>query len=115
MYFSGPTLAVFKAANFTDVAIPSLNKKRTLPLEGDEHLHRIATAGKHWKKTIGQTLDMEGEPLVSTCCCEADFTDDDPVYVYQLCLEWARLWADDRDSMNFSLQPRHLAKGARMS
>ena len=25
------------------------------------------------------------------------------VYVYRLCLEYARLWADDRDSMNFSL------------
>lgn len=84
MYFSGPTSAVFKAANFTDVAIPSPHQKRTPPLEGDEHLRRIATAGKRWKKTIGRTLDME-------------------VYVYRLCLEWARLWADDRDSMNFSL------------
>lgn len=24
-------------------------------------------------------------------------------YVYRLCLEYARLWADDRDSMNFTL------------
>ena len=103
MYFSGPTLAVFKAANFTDVAIPSPNQKRTPPVEGDEHLRRIATAGKRWKNTIGRTLDMEGEPLASTCCHEADFADDNPVYVYRLCLEWARLWADDRDSMNFSL------------
>jgi len=23
------------------------------------------------------------------------------VYVYRLCLEWARLWHDDRDAMSF--------------
>ncbi|EDR06864.1 uncharacterized protein LACBIDRAFT_250899 [Laccaria bicolor S238N-H82] len=85
MYFSGPTLAVSKAVNFTDMTIPSSNEKRAPPLRGDEYLRRIATAGKRWKKTIGRTLDME-------------------VYVYRLCLEWARLWADDRDSMNFGLQ-----------
>lgn len=28
---------------------------------------------------------------------------DDAAYVYRLCLEYARLWSDDRDSMNFTL------------
>ena len=33
----------------------------------------------------------------------AQLLDPQPAYVYRLCLEWARLWADDRDAMNFSL------------
>ncbi|KAG1730274.1 glycosyltransferase family 90 protein [Suillus paluster] len=74
-YFSGPTPSTLEAANLTTT--------HTLrSLEGDRHLQRIARAGRQWRKTIGRTVDMEA-------------------YVYRLCLEYARLWADDRDSMNF--------------
>ncbi|OJA14308.1 hypothetical protein AZE42_01569 [Rhizopogon vesiculosus] len=76
-FYSGPTPSTLEAANLT--------AKHTMrSSEGDRHLQRIARAGRQWKKTIGRTVDME-------------------VYVYRLCLEYARLWADDRDSMNFSL------------
>ncbi|KIL58205.1 glycosyltransferase family 90 protein [Amanita muscaria Koide BX008] len=80
-YFTGPNKGTLEAANSTLVEIP-IEKRRSE--EGDKRLRRIARAGKHWKKTIGRTVDME-------------------VYVYRLCLEWARLWADDRDSMSFTL------------
>ncbi|OAX36469.1 glycosyltransferase family 90 protein [Rhizopogon vinicolor AM-OR11-026] len=76
-FYSGPTPSTLEAANLT--------AKHTMrSSEGDRHLQRIARAGRQWKKTIGRTVDME-------------------VYVYRLCLEYGRLWADDRDSMNFAL------------
>ncbi|KAJ4483916.1 hypothetical protein J3R30DRAFT_3284166 [Lentinula aciculospora] len=50
--------------------------------DGDARLHRIALAGKQWKKTIGRTVDMEA-------------------YVYRLALEWARLCSDDREVMSY--------------
>ncbi|KAJ7687687.1 hypothetical protein B0H17DRAFT_1069507 [Mycena rosella] len=50
--------------------------------EGDRRLRRIARAGKQWKRTMGRTIDME-------------------VYVYRLALEYARLWADDREAMSY--------------
>lgn len=77
-YFSGPTESAVKSAGLT---IPEVGSEAR---EGDKRLRRIARAGKQWKKTMGRTADMEA-------------------YVYRLCLEWARLWADDRDSMNFYL------------
>ncbi|KAJ3793605.1 hypothetical protein GGU11DRAFT_849351, partial [Lentinula aff. detonsa] len=49
--------------------------------DGDAKLHRIALAGKQWKRTIGRKLDMEA-------------------YVYPLALEWARLCSDDREEMS---------------
>ncbi|KAJ7712685.1 capsular associated protein [Mycena metata] len=52
--------------------------------EGDRRLRRIARAGKQWKRTMGRTIDME-------------------VYVYRLALEYARLWADDREAMSYTL------------
>jgi len=73
-YFSGPTDTT-KEAHGRHIPASSV---------GDRQLRRIARAGKHWKKTIGRPIDME-------------------VYVYRLCIEWARLWADDRDAMNFTL------------
>lgn len=76
-YFSGPTPLTLEAANLT-----TMHTLRTQ--EGDRHLQRIARAGRQWRKTIGRTIDMEA-------------------YVYRLCLEYGRLWADDRDSMNFVL------------
>ncbi|KAF8064866.1 hypothetical protein FPV67DRAFT_1419057 [Lyophyllum atratum] len=80
-YFSGPTLAALEAINSTSLHLPAQARQS---IEGDRRLRRIARAGKQWKKTMGRTIDME-------------------VYVYRLCLEWARLWSDDRESMSFSL------------
>ncbi|KAJ7664400.1 glycosyltransferase family 90 protein [Mycena polygramma] len=51
-------------------------------VEGDRRLRRIARAGKQWKETMGRTVDME-------------------IYVYRLALEYARLWADDREAMSY--------------
>ncbi|KAF8624086.1 hypothetical protein AX15_006054 [Amanita polypyramis BW_CC] len=80
-YFTGPTKTTLEAANLASADVP-LERRRSV--EGDKRLRRIARAGKQWKKTIGRRVDME-------------------VYVYRLCLEWARLWADDRDAMSFTL------------
>ncbi|KAG8687111.1 cap64-like protein [Ceratobasidium sp. 423] len=52
--------------------------------EGDVLLKKIALAGRTWKKNNGRRVDMEA-------------------YVYRLCLEYARLWADDRDEWSFKL------------
>ncbi|TFY80853.1 hypothetical protein EWM64_g3155 [Hericium alpestre] len=79
-FFSGATDATLEAANSTSLDLPA-SKRRSL--DGDRRLRRIARAGKQWKKTIGRQVDMEA-------------------YVYRLCLEYARLWADDRDAMNYS-------------
>ncbi|KAH6891741.1 capsular associated protein [Coprinopsis sp. MPI-PUGE-AT-0042] len=83
-FFSGPTQSMLEAANSTLATVP-LEERPDWP--EDESLRKIALEGKHWKRTIGRTLDME-------------------VYVYRLCLEWARLWADNRDSMNYVLSGR---------
>ncbi|THH19546.1 hypothetical protein EW146_g1646 [Bondarzewia mesenterica] len=80
-YFSGATNSTLDAANSTSL---NLSMARRRPLDGDRRLRRIARAGKQWRKTIGRQVDMEA-------------------YVYRLCLEYARLSADDRDSMNFTL------------
>lgn len=80
-YFSGPTQSTLEAANSTLAAVPAEQRKT---LEADRRLRRIARAGKRWKDTIGRKVDMEA-------------------FVYRLALEWARLWADDRTLMNFSL------------
>ncbi|KAJ3529081.1 hypothetical protein NMY22_g9144 [Coprinellus aureogranulatus] len=78
-YFSGPSNAALEAIG-SSLANEPLDERR--PLEGDRRLRRIARAGKEWKQTIGRTVDMEA-------------------YVYRLCLEWARLTSEDRDSMNY--------------
>jgi hypothetical protein len=91
-FFSGPTNTTLEAANATQVILTQDGS--------DVHLRRIARAGKQWKKTIGRTIDMEGELVDDQVTCTDDFH---AVYIYRLCLEWARLWADDRNSMNFSL------------
>ncbi|KAF8838709.1 glycosyltransferase family 90 protein [Paxillus ammoniavirescens] len=80
-YFSGPSASTIEIANATS---PTTNDWRARKKEGDDQLRRIARAGKQWKKTIGRTADMEA-------------------YVYRLCLEYGRLWADDRDAMSFVL------------
>ncbi|KAF4579385.1 Protein O-Glucosyltransferase/Glycosyltransferase 90 [Pleurotus pulmonarius] len=88
-YFSGPTNSTIQAVNGTQTHADPNSDDSPPPeprpsVEGNRRLRRIARAGKQWKKTIGRTIDME-------------------VYVYRLCLEWARLFADDRDSMDFNL------------
>ncbi|KAG8991784.1 capsule-associated protein CAP1 [Tulasnella sp. 427] len=50
--------------------------------DGDAQLRKIARAGRKWKMTIGRKVDME-------------------IYVYRLCLEYARLWSDDREAMSY--------------
>ncbi|KAI0062544.1 hypothetical protein BV25DRAFT_1870300 [Artomyces pyxidatus] len=80
-FFSGPTESALAAANST--ALLS-SEARHRSLDGDRRLRRIARAGKQWKRTMGRQVDIEA-------------------YVYRLCLEYARLWADDRDSRTFEL------------
>ncbi|TFK28272.1 hypothetical protein FA15DRAFT_678492 [Coprinopsis marcescibilis] len=77
-YFSGPTNEAMKrlATSVVDRAM------RIRLTETDRRLRRIARAGKQWKKTIGRHVDIE-------------------TYVYRLCLEWARLTAEDRESMDY--------------
>jgi len=77
-YFSGPSPSTLQAAN-TNL---KSNFTTSAHLGADEELQRIARAGRQWKKTIGRVEDMEA-------------------YVYRLCLEYARVWMDDRDSMDF--------------
>ncbi|EKM56638.1 glycosyltransferase family 90 protein [Phanerochaete carnosa HHB-10118-sp] len=80
-FFSGGTDSTLHAANSTALQLPAAQRRS---LHGDRRLRRIARAGKQWKRTLGRRVDMEA-------------------YVYRLCLEYARLWSDDRDSMNFTL------------
>ncbi|KAG2006903.1 capsular associated protein [Coprinopsis cinerea AmutBmut pab1-1] len=62
---------------------PSQSIEVRRSVEADRRLRRIARAGKQWKRTMGRHADIEA-------------------YVYRLCLEWARLLADDRNSMDYS-------------
>ncbi|KAJ7780257.1 capsular associated protein [Mycena maculata] len=78
-YFSGAPPAALRAANLSAHAAPYAAAQA----EADRALRRIARAGKQWKRTMGRTVDME-------------------VYVYRLALEYARLWADDREAMSYT-------------
>ncbi|KAF5310349.1 hypothetical protein D9611_012102 [Ephemerocybe angulata] len=78
-YFSGPSQSALEAVGSEKAGVP-LDERRSM--DGDRRLRRIARAGKEWKKRIARPLDMEA-------------------YVYRLCLEWARLMSEDRDSMNY--------------
>lgn len=97
-FFSGPTPSMLAAANATEVSPP----KRLD--DGQARLRRIARAGKQWKKTIGRPVDMEGKPDI---CILIAWTFINNIlglaYVYRLALEWARLWADDREAMTLRL------------
>ncbi|XP_006455077.1 hypothetical protein AGABI2DRAFT_226352 [Agaricus bisporus var. bisporus H97] len=84
-YFSGPTPSTLLAASFDDLSSSHFaSSSSNATVDAERRLRRIARAGKEWKRTMGRKVDMEA-------------------YVYRLCLEWARLWADDRDSMDFKL------------
>ncbi|KZO99021.1 glycosyltransferase family 90 protein [Calocera viscosa TUFC12733] len=76
-YFSG-TDSLAEIANATFPVAPTVGRRH----DGDTQLRLIAKAGRQWKKTIGRKVDMEA-------------------YVYRLCLEYARLWADDRDEASY--------------
>jgi len=78
-FFSGGTPDTLALVNSTAQHLP---RRQRIPLEGDVRLRRIARAGKHWKNTMGRQVDMEA-------------------YVFRLCLEYARLAADNRDAMDF--------------
>jgi hypothetical protein len=80
-FFSGGTADALVTVNSTMQGVP---RTQRVPLDGDRRLRRIARAGKNWKNTIGRQVDMDA-------------------YVYRLCLEYARLSADNRDTMDFTL------------
>ena len=106
-FFSGATEATLLAANSTTLELPP-GKRR--PTNGDRRLRRIARAGKQWRRTIGRKEDMEGElshpsihpPPLTSRPVRCDFSMTLTAYMYRLCLEYARLWADDREAMSFS-------------
>ncbi|KAH9974429.1 hypothetical protein BGW80DRAFT_1491860 [Lactifluus volemus] len=78
-FFSGGTQDALVTVNSTAQDVP---RTQRIPTDGDKRLRRIARAGKNWHNTIGRRVDMEA-------------------YVYRLCLEYARLAADDRSTMDF--------------
>ncbi|OCH90505.1 hypothetical protein OBBRIDRAFT_730693 [Obba rivulosa] len=98
-FFSGATQATLEAANSTTLRTPSAQRHS---VDGDRRLRRVARAGKQWKRTIGRRVDMEGEPPVCDIA-GPNLTRVPLAYVYRLCLEYARLWSDDREAMAFTL------------
>ena len=100
-FFSGATEATLRAANSTTLDLPPEKRK---PTDGDRRLRRIARAGKQWRRTLGRKKDMEGTPShASPYLSPPDVVTISTAYMYLLCLEYARLWADDREAMSFSL------------
>ncbi|KAH7106860.1 hypothetical protein BKA62DRAFT_740679 [Auriculariales sp. MPI-PUGE-AT-0066] len=82
-YFSGPTKSMLAAANITEAENnPPAEQRTQQAIDRDNELRKIAQAGRQWKYSIGRKVDME-------------------TYVYRLCLEWARLYMDDRDAYSF--------------
>ena len=59
-FFSGAPYSALEAASAKTLDLPSEQRRS---VEGDRRLRRIARAGKQWKKSIGRTVDMEGESL----------------------------------------------------
>lgn len=74
-------------------------KKNPKQLDGDQQLRRIARAGRQWKNTIGRKVDMESQYFITFLRYYPN--GNRAAYVYRLCIEWARLWADDRDAMSY--------------
>ena len=108
-FFSGATETTLRAANSTTLELPSEERR---PINGDRRLRRIARAGKQWRRTFGRKEDMEGElsrspnrpPRLSfNVLIACDFVVTFTAYMYRMCLEYARLWADDREAMSLSL------------
>ncbi|ORX34757.1 hypothetical protein BD324DRAFT_583214 [Kockovaella imperatae] len=80
-FFSGPTRSMIEAANATRGTYQSAGLLSG-HLDGDAELRKIASAGREWMFSVGRKIDME-------------------IYVYRLCIEWARLVADDREAMTY--------------
>ncbi|KAK7446702.1 hypothetical protein VKT23_014397 [Stygiomarasmius scandens] len=97
-FFSGPPQVALKALDSSSseseseseseqqetTGLTNLNTDKVHNADGDARLRRIARAGRQWKKRQGRRVDME-------------------LYVYRLALEWARLWAADRDVASMEL------------
>ena len=69
----------------------------TRRLDGDTELRKIASAGREWMFKHGRKIDMESEYFISHWEILLMI-----VYVYRLCIEWARLNSDDRDAMTYN-------------
>jgi len=83
-FFSGASPAMLKAAGINSTALSTHSSKRTPEAEGPRLLRKIAEDSRDWKRAIARKVDMEA-------------------YVYRLCLEYARLWSDDREAMSYSV------------
>lgn len=98
-FFSGPSKAMLDASNSTRTLYqqPGVHTKK---FDGDAELRKIAKAGREWMFTIGRKIDMESGylPLGDYLM----WLTTRLVYVYRLCLEWARLMADDREAMTYN-------------
>ncbi|KAG8859740.1 capsule-associated protein CAP1 [Tulasnella sp. 330] len=82
-FFSGATPSMIEAIQSSNTTTnPDIKIVTDEYHDGDAQLRKIARAGRKWKMTIGRKVDMEA-------------------YVYRLCLEYARLWSDDRDAMTY--------------
>ena len=95
-FFSGPSKAMLSASNATRGTYQSAGLT-TRKLDGDAELRKIAAAGREWMFTVGRKIDMESEYNMSHCKVSLTIS----VYVYRLCIEWARLNADDRDAATY--------------
>jgi hypothetical protein len=107
-YFSGPSPSMLKALNATHPNIASTHSSYQMGPQqqtpGDEALQRIARAGRKWKNTIARKVDMEGV-MVESSSVFLDIDFPFSAYVYRLCLEYARLWADDREAFTYRPKP----------
>ncbi|KAG8928008.1 capsule-associated protein CAP1 [Tulasnella sp. 418] len=85
-YFSGPSPAMLSVASKLNStasnSIRIMNPAHKVSHIRDAELRMIAHAGRAWKRKLGRKEDLEA-------------------YLYRLCLEYARLWADDRASMSY--------------
>ncbi|KAG8959886.1 capsule-associated protein CAP1 [Tulasnella sp. 419] len=84
-YFSGASPSMVTSlsqSNATTASPIQVIHPTHIAHEGDAQLHKIAEAGREWKMTVGRIQDMDA-------------------FIYRLCLEWARLWSDDRESMSY--------------
>ena len=85
-YFSGPTQSMLEAANST-LALLSPEERYSAQ---DAELRKIAEAGKQWKKTIGRTLDMEGEYRVHLPPSIGDGAHANPsLWLQSMCIDYA--------------------------
>lgn len=95
-FFSGPTKAALNIVHSELKHTHGNISESSCP--EDRRLEEIALAGRKWKQTIGRTVDMEG--AYDSTHFTMNLTSV-VAYVYRLCLEYARLWSDDRESMTY--------------